>query len=349
MTVTLIKQSAVEVDVFNLSGKALLTVRKLLSAGSHLVSLPYRGSGVYLYKVIMGNSEFMLKGNSFSEVSYGNSITSQSVSSIHLTKQAKTTAAIEDVIAATKTGYLDYRVVAYNSDTAGITIKMITSAGTVTDVDGNEYQSVKIGNQVWMAENLRVTKYSDSSVIIFDTSTVTWNNDGADIPKYCYYNNTTNADSIKKYGALYNWYIVSPENPKKIAPAGWHVPTLAEWDTLQYHLIANGYNWDNTKIDNKIAKSLAAKTDWLTHSTIGTIGCNLTINNSTGFSALPGGCRDYGGGFGNYGSDGNWWSATESSSAYASSRNLVNEVDCLYRSIAYFKWWGFSIRLVRDN
>jgi uncharacterized protein (TIGR02145 family) len=81
------------------------------------------------------------------------------------------------------------------------------------------------------------------------------------MPKYCFYNNTTNSDSIKKYGALYNCYVVRPTNLKKIAPAGWHIQSDSEWNTLQNHLVANKYNWDGTTTDNKIARSLAAKTN----------------------------------------------------------------------------------------
>jgi hypothetical protein len=78
------------------------------------------------------------------------------------------------------------------------------SAGTVTDADGNVYHTVKIGNQVWTVENLRTTKYNDGSSIPLDTSTATWVY--LTTPAYCYYNNTTNAGSINKFGALYNWY-----------------------------------------------------------------------------------------------------------------------------------------------
>ena len=99
------------------------------------------------------------------------------------------------------------------------------------------YQTVRIGDQVWMAENLRTTTYNDGSPITLDTSGKFWT--FADTEKYCYYANTINADSIKKFGALYNWFVI---NTNKLAPVGWHVPTMEEWDALQDYLIANGYN-----------------------------------------------------------------------------------------------------------
>ena len=109
MTVTIAERSVVEVTTFDLSGKALSTVRKTLDAGSHSLSLPYRGTGIYLYKVKSGNSEFVIKGNAVDGISYGSAVSSQGSSSNTLAKQAKSTAAINDVIAATKTGYLNYR------------------------------------------------------------------------------------------------------------------------------------------------------------------------------------------------------------------------------------------------
>jgi uncharacterized protein (TIGR02145 family) len=237
-----------------------------------------------------------------------------------------------------------------------VVIKMIANAGDMTDADGNVYQSVRIGNQVWMTENLRVTKYNDGTAIPLDTSSSTWNAD--ETPKYCHYNNTTNADSIKKYGALYNWFVVSPTNAKKIAPAGWHVPTDAEWDTLENYLIANGYNWDGSITGNKIAKAMAAQSDWYTNTTTtGTPVCDLTKNNSSGFSALPGGGRyserSNTGFFGGLPGGGHWWSATEFDASTAYCRHLWSSTEDLSRDMTSDgnygnERWGFSVRLLRD-
>jgi uncharacterized protein (TIGR02145 family) len=205
---------------------------------------------------------------------------------------------------------------------------------------------VKIGNQEWMTENLRVTKYNDGSPISLDTSDETWVT--IQTAKYCFYKNSTNADSIKKYGALYNWYVVAPANGKRIAPAGWHVPTDAEWTELEEHLTANGYNWDGTTTGNKIAKSVATKTDWLPSMSSGAIGNVVTKNNSSGFSALPGGYRDYHSAeFSALSDFGNWWSATESDVLNAYGRDLYYDNDNL-ESRNCGKSYGFSVRLLRD-
>jgi uncharacterized protein (TIGR02145 family) len=285
LNVSIAQQSAVEVTTLNLSGKALSTVRTTLDAGSHSLSLPCRGTGNYLYKVKSGNSAFVLKGTAFDGASSQSQVESQGSLPKSPVQQATIMSTINDVIVSTKDGYLNYRCVIENPDTSGIAIKMIANAGNVIDTDGNVYQTVRIGNQIWTVENLRVTKYNDGSAIPFDTSKEAWKN--ATTPKYCFVNNTIHSDSIKKFGALYNWYVVNPANTRKIAPVGWHIPTYAEWDTLQNYLIANGYTWDGSATGYAIAKSLAAKTDWWTYSGAGKIGCDLTKNNRSGFSALP--------------------------------------------------------------
>jgi uncharacterized protein (TIGR02145 family) len=344
--VNVAEKSAVEVSTFDLSGKAFSIMRRTMEAGMNSIAAPYRGKGVYLTKVKSGNREIVLKGNYVDGVLFGSAVYSQGLSSNHMAKQAKATATINDVIAVTKEGFLNYRVEVKNPDTGGIQIKMIVCADTVRDVDGNLYQAVRIGSQVWTVENLRVTKYNDGSLISLDTSTITWNM--ATTPKYCFYENTTNADSIKKYGALYNWYVVKTG---KLTPSGWHVPTDAEWTIMEKYLVLNGYNWDETTDTaqyNKIAKSLAAKTDWFTFSTPGAIGRDLTKNNCSGFSALPGGCRNYNGTFYDLSSFVRWWTTTEKDASNALNRYLHYDNDYLGRFNSV-KSGGFSVRLVRDS
>jgi uncharacterized protein (TIGR02145 family) len=223
----------------------------------------------------------------------------------------------------------------------------LTASGneSVTDADGNVYRTVRIGNQVWTAENLRTTKYNDGTPIALDTSTTTWDN--AATPKYCLHQNTTDPDSIRKYGTFYNWHVVNNGNSRKIAPKGWHVPSDAEWDSLENFLIAEGRNWDGTPAGDKIAKSLAAKTDWRADTTAGAIGCDLTRNNLSGFSALPASCRGNTGNFGPLGDFDYWWSATEADSAHAWGRDLWYNHAYLNRG-SHYKSCGFSVRLVRD-
>ena len=213
---------------------------------------------------------------------------------------------------------------------------------TVTDIDGNVYHTVQIGNQVWTVENLRTTKYNDGSPILHLTDSDEWANDT--LGDYCYYGNTTDADSIAKFGALYNWYAVKTG---KLAPEGWHVPDSSDWNELRDYLIANSYNWDETTSGNKIGKSMAAKTDWRSSGEEGDVGNDMQSNNSSGFSALPGGYRSDLGSFSSIGYYGYWWSTTEIDSSFAYGHHLYFDYDGLVRS-SYYKECGFSVRLVKD-
>ena len=216
----------------------------------------------------------------------------------------------------------------------------IGTTGTVTDIDGNVYNTITIGTQTWMLENLKVSKYNDGTSIPNVTDATAWA--ALTTGAYCDYNNLVANGT--KYGHLYNWYTV---NTGKLAPTGWHVPTNAEWTTLQTYLIANGYNYDGSTTGNYIAKSLAAKTDWTASTTTGAIGKNLTLNNSTGFSALPGGYRIDAGSFGECGNFGGWWSTDGDSAGSAWTRGLLYSGARLF-SDSYDLQCGFSVRCVRD-
>ena len=194
---------------------------------------------------------------------------------------------------------------------------------TVTDADENVYGTVKIGNQVWLTENLRTTKYNDGSDIPLVTDGTAWSN--LDTSGYCWYNNDSAANA-QTYGALYNWYTV---NTNKLCPSGWHVPTDTEWTVLTDYLggLAGGRlketgtaHWNDPNTD--------------------------AINDSK-FTALPGSLRDYAGIFYGIGYDGNWWSATEYDVGNAWYRYVSYGSSHGYRSYDY-KESGFSVRCLRD-
>jgi len=213
---------------------------------------------------------------------------------------------------------------------------------TITDADGNVYHTVTIGTQTWMVENLKTTKYNDGTAIPQITDATAWAY--CTTPGYCWYNNSI-TENKQLYGALYNWYAV---HTGKLAPSGWHVPTENDWQILETYLIVNGYNFDSTTVDNKIAKSMAAQTQWSVSGFAGAPGNHLSTNNASGFSAMPGGCRNLEGDFYELDEYGHWWSTTGSDPQLAYYRNLY------YNSSNFFRYdvgktCGFSVRLVKDN
>ncbi|MEI6753331.1 MAG: fibrobacter succinogenes major paralogous domain-containing protein [Paludibacter sp.] len=208
-------------------------------------------------------------------------------------------------------------------------------AGGLYDIDGNLYHTVTIGTQTWMVENLKTTTYNDGTSIPNVTDPTAWS--ALATPAYCWYNNDA-ATYKNTYGALYNWYTV---NTGKLAPTGWHVPTDAEWTILENYVSAH------LGASGSVAKALAATTNWTSSTTTGAPGNILTINNSSGFTALPGGYRsNYG--LGDAGNFGYWWSSTEYSAGNAWVRYLYDGSGYLGRYYGS-KYNGFSVRCVRDN
>lgn len=195
---------------------------------------------------------------------------------------------------------------------------------TMTDVEGNVYNIVTIGTQTWMAENLKVTKYNNDTVIPLVTGS-TWEN--LSTPAYCWYDN--DEETYKDtYGALYNWFTV---NTGMLCPTGWHVPTDVEWTELIDFL--GGENVAGGKLKE-----------------IGTdhwISPNNGATDETGFTALPGGYRNFDGVFYNIGENGNWWSSTEDGAGGAWYRKIQNSIADVSR-LSYMKQRGFSIRCVKD-
>lgn len=214
------------------------------------------------------------------------------------------------------------------------------SAGTIKDADGNVYKTIKIGSQVWMVENLKTTKYNDGTEIQNITNQAQW--EKLTTGAYCNYDNLESNATI--YGRLYNWYAV---NTGKLAPSGWHVPDDEDWTILENYLIANGYSYSGKKDDDEIAKALASTNGWSLSDITGTPGAYPEGNNHTGFTALPGGYRNFGG-FKGIGSYCDWWSSKEYSSIFAWYRQMKFDLYDLHKGGDY-KVFGFSVRCVRDN
>jgi len=219
---------------------------------------------------------------------------------------------------------------AYGNQQSFTTTGSLANCGTVTDIDGNVYNTVTIGTQCWMVENLKTTRYNDGTNIpnVTDSSQWVWLNTGA----WCYYNNDYANKAI--YGNLYNWHAV---NTGLLAPIGWHVPTREEVITLRDYLGGRTVSGGKLKSNSSL---------WLTP--------NTGANNSSGFTALPGGSRmnPFNPDFYNEGKYGYWWT---SSIVTCCVSGFANKYSLLYNS-PYFEAEtqsnnmrvGYSVRCIKD-
>jgi uncharacterized protein (TIGR02145 family) len=317
------EESSVNILTYNLQGCLITSIHTSLSAGDHSIELSNRSAGVYLYKIQINNNDYLIMNNTLNR--YAEPVnTTQGTSAYSLSKQTKILTAINDTIRIRKDGYSDCMVPVHTSDTSGVSVKMHLVL-TVTDADGNVYHTVKLGTQTWTVENLKTTKFNDGTSIPLVPDGTAWLNLAT--PGYCWYNNDATTNKAT-YGALYNWYAV---NTGKLAPAGWHIPTDAEWDILSVYLGGNNVSGGKLK----------------EFGTAHWNSPNAGVTNESGFSALPGGCRLNDGNFFGIGGYGSWWGATDFGASYAYNRSLGYDHDYLDR-IDYYKSCGFSVRLLRD-
>ena len=212
------------------------------------------------------------------------------------------------------------------------------SLNKVKDIDGNEYDVVKIGDQYWLKQNLRTSKYNDRNLIQDlsnkDPYDTTWDKDA--IGAFTIYAGTNNANKVKnnnEYGKLYNWYAV---NTGILAPKGWHVATKADFDILDNYLgHANG------------GAKMKTTTGW---------NNNANTTNSSNFSAKPGGYKNMGYGFSNdMGESAYFWTAksldqcpNDLTKQYPICIILHDAHENITPSSCYSKNFGMSVRCVKD-
>jgi len=213
----------------------------------------------------------------------------------------------------------------FTTSTNAINFNPSLTYGTMTDIDSNIYKTITIGTQTWMAENLKVTKYRNGDSIPNVTDGTTWRNltSGA----CCEYENTPGFSKI--YGRLYNWYAVN--DSRNIAPAGWHVPSDAEWTTLTNYL-------EGEAVAGGSLKETGTK-HWKSPNTFAT--------NQSGFTGLPAGGRSTSGSFFSQANNAFFWSSSEHNGSFAWGRSLNYGNDYVGRYNTY-KSFGFSVRCLKD-
>lgn len=170
---------------------------------------------------------------------------------------------------------------------------------SIADLDGNVYKTIAIGNQIWMAENLKTSRYTNGDIIPLVTTNNDWINlyntqSGA----YCWFNNDITKDC--PYGKLYNWHVVN--DSRKVCPLGWHVSTAQEWVDLALFIDPNGGGVNGGSTGGDLLKSKGAQY-WLNNS-------SLFSNNATGFSGITTGYRQNDGIFFNFGLAALFWTST---------------------------------------
>ena len=224
-----------------------------------------------------------------------------------------------------------YYVRAYATNIAGTAYgnqqtftTLSNTSTTVTDADGNVYHSITIGTQVWLVENLKTSKYNDGTSIPNVTAEASW--ETLTTGAYCYYDN--NSANNTNYGKLYNWFAIGSG---KLAPAGWHIPTQSEWNTLITYLggstVAGG--------------KLKATTLWAAPNTGAT--------NSSGFTAFPSGARLDDGVFDGDLSYGNtFWASTETPNPLGAFFYQLSNTDTKVFTNGRLKQSGCSVRCIKN-
>ena len=228
----------------------------------------------------------------------------------------------------------------YGNEFDFTTINFMCGTTSIVDIDGNIYNTVQIGTQCWTQSNLKVSKYRNGDNIPAGLVNADWQNTTSGA--YAIYDNDPVNDGL--YGKLYNHYAVT--DSRGLCPTGWHVPSDGEWNVLVKYLDPNA----DTVCANCWQSSIAGgsmKSTATQPTPGGWYAPNTGATNSSGFTGLPGGYRDSGGGFNDLGHFGNWWSSSDAGSGNAWYRLLNYDYADAFRT-NYYHRNGFSVHCARD-
>lgn len=343
---TMQEDGSAKIELLDILGRKLIETQNYLNSGKHSYRINGIVKGLYVLKVNAG-------GNLYSEklMSNNNNISEM----LNLTYQ--NTIPLNDNIRSTKSANSEVQM-QYNSGDVlkfnakggvhlSVVVQAISQSKNIefpfykcTDPDNRNYATIKMGNQVWMAENFAYLPSISPEASI-----------SSSLPNYYVYGNTfktvsgaKSLDNYKTYGVLYNWTAA-----KAVRPSGWHLPSIAELEAFESYLKNNGFSDGSTILGDYLAKSIAATTKWSSSSIAKSIGNNLLSNNKSGFSALPGGQLDNEGVFHFIGSRGYWWSSSENSFTNTASYYMLgSDYTFDFNKYSIFKSYGFSVRYIKD-
>ena len=203
-----------------------------------------------------------------------------------------------------------------------------TTPGTITDYENNIYETVRIGTQLWMAQNLGTTHYLNGDIIV-TTNPATLDISNVTSPEFQWSYGGVDANVII-YGKLYTWYTIT--DSRKVCPTGWHIPTDSDWTSLESTL--GGYIIAGSELKE------AGNSHWASPY-------NLDATNESCFKALPGGYRNVTGGFLSLGSYGNWWSSTDGDATNGWIQSLFVQTGQISKTV-FLKVNGASVRCIKD-
>jgi uncharacterized protein (TIGR02145 family) len=322
------------ITIYEISGKSLFMLNVFLENSGQRFTISGTGEGLYLISVKAASYQFsgklISRGKSNGQVVIEKQGGEVSVAPAKkpandykgVQEDASILYSAGDILKFTGTSGNNTTIITTGNIKSDTTITFTFTA--CTDADGNNYPVVMIGSRLWMAKNLKTTKYSDNTTIPLVTSDISWGT--LTTPGYCFYLNDESAFK-DPYGALYNAYAVEAGN---VCPAGWHVPTDTEWSAM------------TTFLGGEIVAGGKLKETGTSHWTTP----NLDATDEAGFSALPGGARTLTGSFDFLGGDGHWWSSSEENSEFW-IRYISNGYGGVAR-ISADKEYGLSIRCIKD-
>jgi uncharacterized protein (TIGR02145 family) len=327
------------ISVYEMTGKPVAQVHSYLENYPQEFSLSGIKSGFYLVNVKGNNYQFsgkiLCNGQANGTITINKIVNNQEVAKKISKTDNKGTQATVDM-AYTAGDRLKFTGISGNYSTVMTDIPTSDKAVTFnliacSDGDGNNYPVVGIGTQIWMAENLKTTRYSDGFDIPLQTNNTDWG--ALSTPAYCYYNNTASAYK-DTYGALYNWYAVDTvvNGGKNVCPTGWHVPSDSAWTKLTTYLGGESLAGDKLKETGVIHWSIT----------------NAAVTNETGFTALPGGIRYYGGSFSYIKIMGYWWSSTDVYPTIYTRSRYMDYLKVGFYGDVYIKRGGLSVRCLKN-